>query len=503
MDLRRPRLISRIHPIPSLAAALSQRSLVDAIVDCASGVTLTYEQLADAVDLLAGRLIASGFTADCAVVLSCRTSLAATICMLAAWQAGMVPVPLAELPTVAERDRIFAQCQTGVILCDDILAAGAVAPTACDELTVIDGSLRIAILQYGKPSPANPTVRDKLALIVYTSGTTGQAKGVMLGAGAMAFATGSMAQVVEAQPGERALVPLSSSHLYGIVANCYLLSTGATIYSVDPYASGEHLIHHISDHKLSAVLFQPQHVKRVVDTVAHSACSTVRYVACGSGGVSMAEARRLAQFFPAARQFFYYALSEAPRAVYVADAYRSSATEIPLGRPAAGMRLQLDRVTSAKGNRIGEIVIGGPAIAIGYIGDAAMTDEKFHDDNFYTGDLGEEIDGEIFYRGRASDVIEWNGIRISAWATELRLVEELGKRTAVVGLGPGATAGERSLRAIVEGSLTPAERDMAEAIMAPLASQLGFPLQIEAVPSFPRNATGKVLRRQALSRQGD
>ncbi|WP_165447774.1 class I adenylate-forming enzyme family protein [Rhizobium ruizarguesonis] len=497
-------MISRIHPIPSLAAALSQRSLVDAIVDCASGVTLTYEQLADAVDLLAGRLIASGFTADCAVVLSCRTSLAATICMLAAWQAGMVPVPLAELPTVAERDRIFAQCQTGVILCDDILAAGAaVAPTACDELTVIDGSLRIAILQYDKPSPANPTVRDKLALIVYTSGTTGQAKGVMLGAGAMAFATGSMAQVVEAQPEERALVPLSSSHLYGIVANCYLLATGATIYSVDPYASGEHLIHHISDHKLSAVLFQPQHVKRVVDTVAHSACSTVRYVACGSGGVSMAEARRLAQFFPAARQFFYYALSEAPRAVYVADAYRSSATEIPLGRPAAGMRLQLDRVTSAKGNRIGEIVIGGPAVAIGYIGDAAMTDEKFHDDNFYTGDLGEEIDGEIFYRGRASDVIEWNGIRISAWATELRLVEELGKRTAVVGLGPGATAGERSLRAIVEGSLTPAERDMAEAIMAPLASQLGFPLQIEAVPSFPRNATGKVLRRQALSRQGD
>ncbi|TAW39049.1 long-chain fatty acid--CoA ligase [Rhizobium ruizarguesonis] len=502
MDLRRLQLISRTHPIPSLAAALSRRSLADAIVDCASGVALTYEQLADAVDLLAGRLMASGFTPDCATVLCCRASLASTICMLAAWQAGMVPVPLAELPTVAERERIFAQCQTGVILCDDILAA-EVAPTAFDELTVIDGILHIAILQYGKPSPANPTVRDKLALIVYTSGTTGHAKGVMLGAGAMVFATSSMAKVVEAHPGERALVPLSSSHLYGIVAYCYLLSTGGTIYSVDPYASGEHLIHDILDHRLDAVLLQPQHVKRVLDAAAGSACSTVRYVACGSGGVSMAEARRLAQFFPAARQFFYYALSEAPRAVYMADAHRSSATEIPLGRPAAGMRLKLDGVTSAKGNRIGEIVIGGPAVAIGYIGDAAMTDEKFDDDNFYTGDLGEDIDGEIFYRGRTSDVIEWNGVRISPWATELRLAEELGRCTAIIGLGPGATAGERSLRAVIEGSLSPAEQNIADAIIAPLAIHLGLPLQIETVPSLPRNATGKVLRRQALSREGD
>jgi hypothetical protein len=76
--------------------------------------------------------------------------------------------------------------------------------------------------------------------------------------------------------------------------------------------------------------------------VADATYPAVRYVACGSGGVSMPEARRLAQCFPAARQFFYYALSEAPRAVYVADAHRSPAVEIPLGRPAVGMRLQLD-----------------------------------------------------------------------------------------------------------------------------------------------------------------
>jgi acyl-coenzyme A synthetase/AMP-(fatty) acid ligase len=139
---------------------------------------------------------------------------------------------------------------------------------------------------------------------------------------------------------------------------------------------------------------------------------------------------------------------------------------------------------------------------MGYIGGATTTREKFAGNSFRTGDLGEEIAGEIFYRGRAVELIAWNGVRLSPWETERRLAKELGKRSAVVGLGPAGPAAEPILRVILEGSLTPAELGFAEAIAGPLATRLGLAVRIESLPSLPRNAAGKVLRQQVLDGSG-
>lgn len=499
-------MTSTVHPIPILATALCRRSPSLAIVDCARGYNLTYRELADSIDFLGAQLMASGAAPGSTIAISYRGSLPTMIGILAAWQAGMVPIPFSKLPAPDEQLRIFSQCLTKIVL-SDVVSASEIADIriVSRELVVAGETHVITTLQDIATTEVslNPAERDKLALIVYTSGTTGSAKGVMLGTKSIDFAVNSMADVVGAQPGDRALVPLPFGHLYGIVAFSYILATGGTVYVSDSQLLGSDFIGQIVFHKINAILFQPQHVKLVLGALADASFPQIRYVACGSGSVSMSEAKRIGLCFPSARQFFYYALSEAPRAVYVADAHLSPTAEIPLGHPAAGMRLHLDGAGETTKNLLGEIVISGPAVAMGYIGDVSTTGEKFSGDSFRTGDLGEELSGEIYYRGRVADLVAWNGTYCSPWETEAHLTQALGEdRAVIVGLGTTGAAEAPILRAIVEGSLTPIERDKAEAIVAPLAAQLNLVLKVEAHASFPRNATGKVLRQKVLQVSG-
>ncbi|ASG24019.1 class I adenylate-forming enzyme family protein [Nitrospirillum viridazoti] len=487
---------------PPLSAWLIQRASALAMVDCNNGTTLAYADLAEAVRTLATFLKSAGAAPDDRVVIACENAIAAVTAMLAAWEIGLVPVPLPNLPSAEEQARIFDQCNVGSIICDAAYAGQIVGQGgAAAELHIGDNRLALTVLDSRRRETADAPARDALALVIYTSGTTGGPKGVMLGARALTFAIQSMAQVVGASEGDRALIPLPGSHLYGIVATCYLLATGGVAFLADPAASGPTLVDQMLRHRIDALLLQPHHVKAMLDELVDAKHSGVRYVGCGSGGLSMAESRALHRHFPAARQYLYYALSEAPRAVYVRDPYLLDSDEIPLGRPAQGMRLQIDG--AAADNRLGEIVIGGPAVAMGYIGEPAATGLQFQGDAFRTGDLGEEVDGEIFYRGRAADLIVHGGVRMSPWAMERQLAHDLGKTAAVIGL---AGAGKREtgpraadcLLVVLEGSLTPLEQRAAENMAAPMANVLGLDLRVEVWPRLPRNKTGKILRHRVL-----
>jgi cyclohexanecarboxylate-CoA ligase len=151
----------------------------------------------------------------------------------------------------------------------------------------------------------------------------------------------------------------------------------------------------------------------------------------------------------------------------------------------------------------GEIRVRGPHLCRGYV-DAALDAETFDAEGFFrTGDLGRlDADGYLVVTGRQKDVIIRKGENLSAKEIEDHLAAHPKVRdAAVVGL-PDAERGERACAVVV--SADPADPldfgEMAAFLRGRGLAAQKVPEQLELVPELPRNASGKVLKRELRAR---
>jgi fatty acid CoA ligase FadD36 len=345
-----------------------------------------------------------------------------------------------------------------------------------------------------EPSPLDT------ALIIYTSGTTGPPKGVQLSGAAIAADLDALAEAWQWTADDTLVHGLPLFHVHGLVLGLLgsLRIGNRFVHTGKP--TPEAYARACSEAHGSLYFGVPTVWSRVVaDQAAAEALRPARLLVSGSAGLPVPvfdDLVRLTGHAPVER----YGATES----LITLSTRADGERRPgwVGLPLAGIETRLvdddDGPVPHDAETIGRLQVRGPTLFSGYLNRPDATAEAFADDGWYrTGDAA-VIDGDGMHRivGRESvDLIKSGGYRVGAGEIETVLLGHPGvTEAAVVGL-PDDDLGQRIVAFIV-GDAEPQE------LIDYVAQQLSVhkrPREVRMMDELPRNAMGKVLKKQLLT----
>jgi malonyl-CoA/methylmalonyl-CoA synthetase len=329
------------------------------------------------------------------------------------------------------------------------------------------------------------------AAIVYTSGTTGRAKGAVLTHGNLAANARTLVEAWRITAADRYLAVLPLFHVHGLGNGvCSWLASGCRMRLVERF-----------EHEKAEALFEefrptlffgvPTVYVRLLDlgdAAARRIGGRMRLFVSGSAPLPV-------PVFEAFQAKFGHAILErygmTETLMTIGNPYDGERRPGTVGRPLPGVEL---RIVGADGREApdgetGELLVRGPAVFQGYWRQPQATAAAFVDGWFRTGDLGaRSADGTVTLRGRASDVIISGGFNVYPREIEDVLLEQPGVREAAVLGVPDARRGEVPV-ACFAGEADPAAL---EAACRRALASFKAPRAFVRVGALPRNAMGKV-----------
>ncbi|AVO49278.1 o-succinylbenzoate--CoA ligase [Melaminivora suipulveris] len=368
--------------------------------------------------------------------------------------------------------------------------------------SVLPGMRRSAVASAATPEA--PPLRDEVAALIFTSGTTGAPKGVMAThEGLVHFARVSAASRALG-PGDRSYAFVPMTHIFGLATVLLAsLAVGAELV-MRPQFDPADLLDALAHHGVSQLQGPPALFSRLLahmheHGIEHPPAPALRYVYTGAGPLDLTLKRRVEAAFGQTLHHGY-GLSEYAGSVHLTRlgeqrddtsvGYAVEDGEVQVTDPASGRPLPV-------GER-GELWIRGRGLMRGYFRDSAATAAVMRDGGWYaSGDLGElHADGALFVVGRLKEMIIRSGFNVYPAEVELALNQLPGvQRSAVVGRPEGD--GNEEVIAFVE--LRPGSSFDAAAARAHLRQQLApykLPAHIAVLPELPTSHNGKVLKRQ-------
>ncbi len=405
-----------------------------ALIDAASGETWSYADLDATVEDLAKRFVAAGITAGDRVPLLVETSVNAVRAIHALSRVGAVPAPLDVTLNVDELRRRVGVVDASHLVCvpDTARAAIAAGGRSVEPVALGDAD-RVPSLRSYDPVEVPETEQspDDPAVVMFTSGTTGPAKAVVLTGRNLRASAVASAFRLGVSPGDRWLCPLPVYHMGGLapVLRSALYGTAVVIqggFDVErtPRATREH--------DVTGVSLVPTALHRIVEADANLAPS-LRFVLLGgaaaSDGLIDACEERGVPVYPT------YGTTETASQVATATPAEAFEHEGTVGRPLLGTEVRIvdDSGTEQPAGETGEIIVDGPTVTPGYLGGDGSASGPH---GLRTGDRGyRDTEGRVYVVGRADDVIVTGGENVPAGEIEATLREhpDVGD-AAVVGL---------------------------------------------------------------------
>ncbi len=498
---------------------------------------LSYEEVDALSDSVAGRLAERGLERGDRVAIVLQNSPHFVLALLGAWKAGAVVVPVNPMYKSGELTHVLRDAEVTALICSDRAwetylrdtAAGSpvrIVLTACerdfqtrDDVRVLnferlpqaaDADDLTAAARAGHEAPdgrdAGPS---DIALISYTSGTSGTPKGATNTHGNIMYnaerqRTGL--KLPEA-PVYFALAPLF--HITGMV--CQLVSalnSGGTLVLAYRFEAGvvldafaEHRPHYTVGPSTAfmALAAHPD--------VTRDHFSSFRSISSGGAPLPPALVEKFrAGFGPYIHNGYGLTECTAPCASVPPDLEApvdpvSGTLAVGLPGPETVVRIVDDLGREVPFGEQGEIVVRGPQVVPGYWRRPEATAETFPDGELRTGDIGfMDPQGWLYVVDRKKDMINASGFKV--WPREVEDVlyaHPAVREAAVVGV-PDGYRGE-TVRAYI--SLRPGAETDPDALAAWCKERLAaykYPRQVEILPDLPKTTSGKILRRELRSR---
>ena len=338
----------------------------------------------------------------------------------------------------------------------------------------------------------------ELALMLFTSGTTGTPKGVGLthrnlqaNLQALLVDTWQMGQ------DDRLLHALPPHHLHGLGLGLYgTLYTGCTAVLLERFDPAV-VFHAFGPHRISVFMGVPTMYHRLLDVEGEVKLDAMRLFTCGSAPLSVETFRKFEErfgFSPVER----YGLTET--AINTSNPLDGRHKAGSVGLPLPGVEVGVfepQTQQQLKTGQTGEIWVRGPNVFGGYWNNPEATDEAFHDGWFRTGDLGVFAeDGYLSIVGRMKELIIVGGTNVTPGEVEAVLELEPGVHECAVAGVPDPDLGERiAAFVVVREGQDPATvearlKTRVEQDLAPYKR----PRLYRFLTEIPRNAMGKVER---------
>ena len=464
-----------------------------AVIDADSDTRWSYSGLDAAVDETAGRLASLGVDAgDQVGTLLPRTFLG--VCLLhAAQRLGVTLVPLNHRLTAEELAAQIDQLELTLVVCDIDTEPTAVEAAEDMPIASIDEPQWTAVKSFKDVSPAaiEPVAweREEPQLIVFTSGSTGPPKPVVLTMGNLLASAIASAFRLGVDPADRWLLTLSLYHVGGIapIFRSTLYGTAVVVRSdFDPGQTADDL----DRYGVTVVSLVPTMLKSMLDRRG-TLSDSLRVVLLGGAPADDALIQRCENYSVPVHPT--YGMTET--ASQVATARPTDAFDRPgtVGRPLLWTEVTVlgDDGDPVAAGESGELVVSGPTVTPGYDGNA---DEGFCQYGLHTGDVGYRTeDGSLFVVNRIDDRITSGGETIDPGVIVAVLTAHAAIKTAAVVGVPDEQWGERVTALIVPTVDDPS----AEAVDSHCREHLaGFkcPKTIVFADELPRTASGSVDR---------
>ncbi len=454
--------------------------------------SLTYPELSAAAATVA-RSVAG--KRRVAVLADSRAETCAAV--IGALQAGVPVVPVNPKSGRRELAHIVADAEPDALL----LASDADPPTSFEHCPTLPVDLReqppatIAAEELGDEAPA---------LIVYTSGTTGAPKGVVLPRRAITSNLDALAAVWAWSEDDVVVHGLPLFHVHGLVLGILgPVRLGGTVRHLARFTT-EGVEQALSED--ATVLFGvPTMYRRLADAAEDSATLTdalarARLLVSGSAALPATEHERLDRL-TGQRVLERYGMTETLMNTAIhADGERRAGF---VGPPLPGVELRLVDddgavIASPSAEAIGEIEVRGPNLFLEYLNRPDATAEAFRDGWFRTGDLAsQDDDGYVRIVGRRStDLIKTGGYKLGAGEIENALRDHPAVDDAAVTGEPDDDLGERVVAWVVlrDGADAPAD-ELVDHVASELAPHKR-PRIVHFVSELPRNAMGKVQKQR-------
>ena len=472
---------------------------------------VTYRQMADRSAALATGLQARGVGAGDVVGLLSYNSVDFLETIFAANHLGAIAMPINWRLAAAEVAFILEHSQARAFVChDELLDLGD------DATDRVDGDLvRVTISTRSHedwerlsdvrvttdPLPRVSAGADDLHRLMYTSGTTGRPKGVMITHANLAWK--NFAHITELGVTE-ADVGLACGPLYHVGAldliTTTMIAAGATTV-VHRVFDAELVVEEIERSRVTCMWTAPAMVRAILEVpgVEDSDLSSVRLIIAGGEKMPIPFIERLRRTFPSAWFADAYGLTETVSGDTFLDRDSTVSKLGSVGRACPYLELEIwdDQGTPVPAGERGEVVLRGPKVFKGYWRDPEATSTAFAGGWFHTGDVGvKDEDGFVYIVDRLKDMIVSGGENIAGSEVERVLYEHDAVVEAAVVGRPDDRWGEVPVAYVVlapEATVTPDE--LIEHCREQLA-KFKVPKAVTVIDALPRNPSGKVLKRE-------
>lgn len=446
--------------------------------------SLTNRQLADRVVSAAGALADRGIAAGDVVAVQLTNRVELVVVLFAAWHLGATVNPLNPVLTGAEASHQVLDARSAVLVTGD--GSGQVADVPTIGVDDLDSATR--------PDAVHPSA-DDLAILVYTSGTTGRPKGVMLSHGNLDAMTASFIEWLAITAEDHSLLVLPLFHANGIVLGTLTpLRAGGQVSITGKFSRDRFFadVERLRPTYFSAVPAIYAMLSALPDDV-HPDTSSLRMAVCGAAPMPP-------QLIASVEERFGLTLVEG----YGLSETTCASTINPLGgrrKPGTvGLPLPGQRVAvldpggaPLPPGEVGEVAIAGPTVMQGYLHQPEETARTLVDGWLHTGDVGRfDEDGYLVLVDRVKDMIIRGGENIYPKEIESVLYQHpdvleaavVGQPDEVLGEVPTAFVSRRPGSAVDEETLL----DHCRALL----SRFKIPVGIAFVDEIPKNPVGKI-----------
>lgn len=476
--------------------------------------SLSYDELNQAARRLAARLRRLNLEPGSRVALLFENCLEYLIGFFGIHAADLVAVPLDTSLAPTNLNYVLTDCEARVLIVQGKYRRNLqtiLGDNPSVQLVISDKSVQAAVpsvpvevlgdiigVDTETKAPCNSDRQtDDLAAIFYTSGSTGQPKGVMLSHRNLVSNTQATVEYLGLTGDDSVLVILPFYYIYGNSLLLTHVACGGTVVIDNRFMYPEIVLDALEESQATGFAGVPSTFMIALNksTIAKRELKHLRYITQAGGAMAPEVTRQLMAACPHQEIWVMYGQTEAaPRVTYLPpDMLEKKMGSIGIPVPGVQVKLVDDLGQPVSSGATGEILVGGPNVMLGYWNRPTDTAEVIREGWLVTGDLARrDEDGYLFIVGRKREIIKAAGHRVSAKEVEECILEcDKIAEAAVIGV-PDDILGEAIQAVVVLKSDCEADEKEIQSWCQKRLAAFKIPRAVWFVEALPKTQTGKI-----------
>jgi long-chain acyl-CoA synthetase len=420
------------------------------------------------------------------IILAANKQISFVFAYFAAHLLGVMVVPIDPETNTNRYQYIYEKVQPKLVV-------GFTHTDYAVEFAEFDGQLEI-------PTEQVYPEADCIADIIFTTGTTGEPKGVTLTQANIAAAAKNINSFIGNTEQDVELLALPISHSFGLGRLRCVLSKGATILLLGSFANMKRFFRFMDEYPVSGLAMVPSswaYVKKMSGERLFDFADKLKYIEIGSAAMPMEEKQLLLNRLPDTRICMHYGLTEASRSAFI-EFHQQKEYLHTVGKATPGMQIV---IKDEQGNNCplgmeGEICVKGDAVTKGYYKSDAINAQSYWGDYFRTGDWGTmDAEGYITLKSRKKELINVGGKKVSPIEVEdaLRTIPAI-QDCACVGIPDKNHVMGEVVKAFIVTSQSDLDYTQMSQLLGKQLEAYKVPVEYEVIASIPRTSSGKIQR---------